>query len=120
MSLHRKVASRIINLRSGLISLRSVSRSDKHRSALVSLIADVEALMDKADKLLVEEAPEKEAPKRNTFPFDAIEIGGFFEEPAYKLASLRSAASSYGRRHGMQFTVKLQSDGLSAKCFRVK
>lgn len=120
MSLHRKATIRIVTLRSALIEMRHLPHSDKHRAALDALVADAEAILRKADELLMAPEPVAEPARRNIFPFEALEVGGFFEEPAYKVDSLRACASSYGRRHGKRFKVQMQKDKLSAKCFRVE
>ena len=48
---------------------------------------------------------------RSRYPFAQMAPGDSFEAPEAENKSVRSAAHSYGKRHGQAFTCRRQPDG---------
>jgi hypothetical protein len=56
---------------------------------------------------------------RRRYPFDYMKVGQSFALSANELVKVRSAASTYGKRHGKTFAVVKQTDG-TYRCGRVE
>jgi len=59
------------------------------------------------------------ARKSHKYPFSSMAPGDSFQFPTEDISRIRSASSSYGKRHGMEFSVR-RINGINSGCWRQK
>lgn len=121
MAICDKVVFHIAQLHCNLVRIQNMTRDPNHKAALDALAKDSARMIDHAKELLLTtrdaDFAEPAPIHRNSWEFQFLKVGECLVADASVAPTLRASASAYGKRNGVQFSVKKQKDG-TVRCYR--
>lgn len=119
MAVYDKVVFHIARLQHDLVRIHNATRDQNHKAGIAALVDDTSAMLSHAKQLLLmtQDVGEPAPLHRNSWGFESLKVGEYIGADFAVAATLRASASAYGKRHGVQFSVRKQEDG-TVRCYR--